>query len=170
MEKEKSKDELKLIEGKLTNDAEQLNKYLSQYRYCIEKKKTLETRRFEILRLFDDPICSVSLAGLPRGNSSGVGCDTLSFKLDEINSQIKNQIEKAENMLLDIINIINLLPENSLERAIVENKYIDLYNWNRICQKNHISKSPAIRRWRRGIYMLLEIEEVKKILTYNSNV
>jgi len=118
MEKKKSKDELKLIEGKLTNDAEQLNKYLSQYRYCIEKKKTLENRRFEIIRLFDDPICSVSLDGLPRGSNSGVGCATLSFKLDEINSQIKNQIENAENMLLDIINIINLLPENSLERAM----------------------------------------------------
>lgn len=160
----KSQNERKLIDGELTKEAEQLNKYLSQYKYCIARKTALENRKSEIIKLFDYPISSVNLDGMPRGSSSVLGCAEISLKLDEINSIIKKQMETASKTLYDTIKIISLLPENSMERIIVENRYIDLYNWNRICHQNHISRSPAIRRWKCGIYMLLEIEEVKQIL------
>lgn len=161
MEKRRAK---RKTEERLTDDAELLNQYLSQYKYCIGKKKPLERRRNEIMREFDDPLSSSGLNRMPRGSSNGVGCAALSFRLDEIDTRIKEQIETSAKVLTDIMNIIDFLPENSLERSIIENRYIDRYSWERVCLENHISRTPATKVWRKGLYMLLEFSKVKHIL------
>ena len=83
--------------------------------------------------------------------------------MDEINSRIQEQSETSAKILTDIINIIELLPD-SLERDIIESKYIDRNGWNWICNEYHIRRSPAIRKWRKGLNMLLEFKKVKQIL------
>ena len=150
-------------EGKLTDEAKFLNQYLSQYKHCIDKKKTLENRRKEIMREFDNPLGAVKVDGMPKGSSCGAGCAALSFRLDEINTRINEQIETSAKVLTDIMNIIDFLPENSRERSIIENRYIDRYSWNRVCRENNISRTPAVRIWRQGLYMLLEFKKVKQI-------
>lgn len=154
----KSQNERKLIDGELTKEAEQLNKYLSQYKYCIARKTALENRKSEIIKLFDYPISSVNLDGMPRGSSSALGCAEISLKLDEINCMIEKQMETILKTLKEIISIIEYLPENSMERTIIENRYIDLYDWNLICKKNYICRSSAIRNWKRGLYMILQVK------------
>ena len=62
------------------------------------------------------------------------------------------------------MNIIDFLPENSFERTIIENKYIDRMNWEKICNENHSSKSRTSRYWKKGLYKLLEYEKVRKTL------
>lgn len=167
---EKRKPAVNDMEGRLTDEAELLNQYLSQYRYCINKKRILEKRRAEIIREFDSPLGAMKMDGMPRGSSSGVGCAALSFRLDEINTRIKEQMENAERVLADIMNVIDFLPENSLERSIIENRYIDRYNWERVCRENHISRTPATRKWRKGLYMILKYEKVQEILReYSTN-
>ncbi|MDE7300303.1 MAG: hypothetical protein K2N94_16010, partial [Lachnospiraceae bacterium] len=161
---EKRKPAVNDMEGRLTDEAELLNQYLSQYRYCINKKRILEKRRAEIIREFDSPLGAMKMDGMPRGSSSGVGCAALSFRLDEINTRIKEQMENAERVLADIMNVIDFLPENSLERSIIENRYIDRYNWERVCRENHISRTPATKKWRKGLYMILKYGKVKEIL------
>ena len=157
------------MEGRLTDEAELLNQYLSQYRYCINKKRTLEKRRAEIIREFDSPLGAMKMDGMPKGSSSGVGCAALSLRLDEINTRIKEQMENAERVLVDIMNIIDFLPENSVERSIVENRYIDRYSWERVCRENHISRTPATKKWRKALYMLLEFKKIKQILEEYKN-
>ena len=167
---EKRKPAVNDMEGRLTDEAELLNQYLSQYRYCINKKRILEKRRAEIIREFDSPLGAMKMDGMPRGSSSGVGCAALSFRLDEINTRIKEQMENAERVLADIMNVIDFLPENSLERSIIENRYIDRYNWERVCRENHISRTPATKKWRKGLYMILKYEKVQEILReYSTN-
>ncbi len=163
---EKCRQEVKKTESRLTGEAELLNQYLSQYKYCISKKRALECRRTEIIQEFDSPLRAVKTIGMPRGsnNGTGAGCAAISFRLDEIDTRIKEQIEIATKNLSDIMNIIDFLPENSLERTIIENRYIDRYNWDRICRENHISRTPVIKSWRKGLYMLLEFKKVKQIL------
>lgn len=161
---EKRRQEMKRTESRLTDEAELLNQYLSQYRYCIGKKKSLERRRAEIIQEFDSPLGAVKMDGMPRGSSSGVGCAAISFRLDEIDTRIKEQIETSAKVLTDIMNVIDFLPENSMERSIIESRYIDRYDWNRVCQENHISRTPATKSWRKGLYMLLEFKKVKQIL------
>lgn len=161
---EKRRQVMKKTESKLTDEAELLNQYLIQYKYCIGKKKSLERRRAEIIKEFDSPFGAVKMDGMPRGSSSGVGCAAISFQLDEIDTRIKEQIETSAKVLTDIMNVIDFLPENSLERFIIENRYIDRYDWARVCRENHISRTPATKSWRKGLYMLLEFKKVKQIL------
>lgn len=164
MEKHRWETKMGFTERRLTDEADLLDRYLSQYKYCIGKKKFLESRRAEIIKEFDNPLSAVKLDGMPRGSSIGAGCAAISFRLDEIDSRIKEQMEKTAKTLSDIMNVIDLLPENSLERSIIENKYIDRYKWDRVCRENHISRTPATKRWRKGLYTLLEFEKVQQIL------
>lgn len=160
----KYRQRIKKTENRLSSEAEMLDRYLSQYKYCIGQKKSLERRRAEIIQEFDNPLRAVKMDGMPRGISSGMGCAAISFRLDEIDTRIKGQIETAAKILTDIMSVIDFLPENSPERSIIENKYIDRYSWDRVCRENHISRTPAIKRWRKGLYMLLEFKKIKQIL------
>ncbi len=157
--------ELNRVEERLTDRAEVLNRYLSQYKHSIGKKKILEVRREEILREFESPLKALNVDGMPKGNGSGVGCAAISYRLDEIDIRIKEQMEKSIKILSDIMDVIDFLPENSLERAIIENRYIDRYSWGRVCRENHISRTSAIRKWKKGLYMLLEFNRVKMIIS-----
>lgn len=149
---------------RLTEEAELLNQYLCQYKYCIGIKRTLEKRRLEILREFENPLKPRRMDGMPRGSSRQLGCDALPLWLDEIDTKIKAQMENTKQVLVSIMDVINFLPESSMERAIIENRYIDCYNWEKVCKENHISRTPATRRWRKGLYILLEQKEVQKLL------
>jgi len=160
----KKYDKQKRYDGQLSREAVLLNSYLNQYRNCIRKKHTLEYRRKAIIREFDSPLKSVNYDGMPHGSGEGLGCAALSFRLDEINASIAEQMAQAAKALADIMSVIEFLPDNSMERAIIEAKYIDRLGWTRICETHNLTRTPATRYWRKGLYMLLDFEKVKKIL------
>lgn len=164
MEKRRRETKTDLAKRRLTDEAELLDRYLNQYKCCIGKKRSLEIRREEIIREFDFPLPAVKMDGMPRSSRSGEGCAAISFRLDEIETMIREQMGKAVKILSDIMDVIDLLPENSLERSIIENKYIDRYKWDRVCKENHISRTPATKSWRKGLYTLLESRKVQQIL------
>ena len=149
---------------RLTEEAKLLAQYLNQYRYCVGQKKTLENRRQEILKEFENPLRSRRMDGMPKGSRSQLGCAEIPLQLDEIDTKIKEQLEHTKQVLVNIINIINFLPESSIERSIIENRYIDRYSWEKVCQENLISRTPATKKWRKGLYMLLEQQKVQEIL------
>lgn len=155
---------MKKYEEQLSQEAVLLNQYLSQYRRCIERKKTLERRRNDIIQEFENPLSGVSYDGMPHGSGAGVGCAALSFRLDEINTRIKEQMDKSIKILTEIMDIIEFLPENSMERTIIEHRYIDRLSWGQICKIEHISRTPGTRYWRKGLYELLEFKKVQRIV------
>lgn len=148
----------------LSDEAQLLNRYLNQYKICISKKRSLEYRRRDILQEFESPLSGVKMDGMPKGNSTSVGCAALSFKLDDIESRINEQIVKSSKVLTEIMDVIEFLPENSMERAVIEHKYIDRFNWDKVCRAEHISRTPAIRYWRKGLYELLEFKKIGQVL------
>lgn len=155
---------MKKYEEQLTKDAVLLDQYLSQYSKYIDRKKSLEGRRKELVQEFNNPLKGVFYDGMPHGSGKSLGCAALSFRLDEINTRIKDQMEKSAKVLVEIMDIIEFLPENSTERAIVEHRYIDRFRWEQICKVEHISRTPATRYWKKGLYQLLDFKKVQKIL------
>lgn len=149
---------------RLTEEAEHLNKYLHQYGNCIKRKRALERRKEEIIKEFENPLSGACLDGMPKGNNIGVGCAAISLMLEDIKIQIDEQTEKAAMSLSGTMEIIDFLPQNTIERSIIENKYIDRFNWDKVCAENNISRTPATRQWKKGLYKLLEFEKVKQIL------
>lgn len=155
---------MKKYEEQLSTEALLLDQYLYQYKRCISRKKSLERRRRDIVKEFNHPLTGVSYDGMPRGNGNGVGCAALSFRLDEIDTMITDQMDKSVKVLTEIMKVIEFLPENSMERSIIEHRYIDRMEWKQICREEHISRTPATRHWRKGLYELLEFKKVQQII------
>lgn len=156
---------MKKHEEQLSPEALLLDRYLGQYKRCLGRKRALERRREEIIREFDYPLGAVSYDGMPKGSTEGVGCAALSYRLDDINSRIKEQFNKSVNVLADIMNVIDFLPENSTERSIIEHRYIDRMSWERICNEVHLSRTPATKYWKKGLYKLLEFKKIQQIVS-----
>lgn len=164
MKKGKQRRNIKTYDIKLSDQQQELNDFLTQYKACLLRKKTLERRRREIMKEFDMPLSGVSMDGMPKGGGSSNGCATISIRLDDIEQRIREQKEEATKVLNDIMNVIELLPENSFERGIIENRYIDRMGWNLVCQENNFSKSHAIRYWKMGLDELLEMKRTRDIM------
>lgn len=155
---------MKKHEEQLSKEALILDNYLGQYKRYIRRKRALERRRDEIIKEFDYPLGAVNYDGMPRGNSEGVGCAALSFRLDEINTRIKEQLDKSIKILASVMEIIEFLEEKSIERAIIEHRYIDRMSWERICNEVHLSRTPATKHWKKGLYDLLEFKKIRQIV------
>lgn len=156
---------MKKHEEQLSPEALLLDQYLNQYKRCIGRKRALERRREEIIREFDYPLGSVNYDGMPHGSGEGVGCAALSYRLDEINTHIKEQLHKSVKVLANIMDVIGFLPENSMERSIFEHRYIDRMSWERICNEVHLSRTPATKHWKKGLYELLEFKKIQQIVS-----
>lgn len=152
------------MENRLTKEARTLDGYLSAYNRYRNRKRSLEQRRTAILREFESPLRAVSADGMPRGSSDGTGCAALSYELDEIDTRIREKIREMERIYVRINGIMEFLPENSTERSILEYRYLDGYGWRRICELEHMSRTPATRYWRKGLYRLLEYARIQEIV------
>ena len=92
------------------------------------------------------------------------GCAALSIRLDDIEQKIRDQMEAATKILADIMNVIELLDDNTPERGIIENRYIDHMGWRQVCQENNFSKTHAIRLWKKGLDDLLLKKRTRDIM------
>ena len=152
----------------LTPEAERLDNYLFQYRLCIIRKRTLERRHEKIFEEFT-PLKSPKIDGMPRsGNSGMTPVAALVIRLEEIERAIGVQISEASRLLTELMSVLDLMPtdtqEEILARNILENRYIDCMDKDKICRENHCSSSTVNRYWKKGLYMLLQRGKVQQIL------
>ena len=164
MKKGKQDRNVKKYDIRLTSQQQVLSTFLYQYSNCIMRKKALERRRREIMKEFDMPLSGISMDGMPKGGGSSNGCAVISIRLDDIEQRIREQTEKATKVLNDIMDVIELLPESSFERGIIESRYIDRLGWDHVCRENNFSKSHALRYWKMGLDELLEKKRTKDIM------
>lgn len=151
-------------EEPLSEEAEVLKKYLGQYSKCKNKKNSLEERRKSIIKEFDNPLSGIRYDGMPKSSEISVGSASLAYRLDEIDTKILQQKNKAAKILLEIMNVLEFLPENSIERDVLEARYIDGHNVERICTLQSISRSTEYRYFKDGLNKLLTFKKVQKIL------
>lgn len=155
---------IKTYDIRLSDNQEQLSGFLWQYSDCIRRKKTLERRRREIMKEFDMPLSGVSMDGMPKGGTPSSGCAAISIRLDDIEQKIREQAEQATKILSDILDVIELLPDNTPERGIIESRYIDRMGWSQVCQENNFSRTHAIRYWKKGLDDLLSKKRARDIM------
>lgn len=150
------------FDQRLTEDARSLDRYLMQYRYAIAAKKILENRMRRIST--DFAYRSPNFDGMPHSNYHADGNTAIIFRLSEIQDRINKQADKAMKNLTEIMDMIDYLEEGSLERKVIESRYIDMQGWFELRKTNHLSKSSATRYWKKGLYKLLEYKRVQEIL------
>lgn len=140
-----------------------LDRYLLRYRVCLKRKGELEKRRKEILYEFSNPLSGMNYDGMPKAMSISQGSAKLTFKLDEIDTQILAETERSAEFCEGCIFLIGFLADGS-EKLVLEAKYIDGKRWGEIAKNYSMSRSKAIRHWRQGLRELLKMWEVQDIL------
>lgn len=128
-----------------------LKRYLSQYYRANERQKILRERLADI-RTELDP------AGKNGRNTS------LAIKMAEIEDRIARQSEIEATAILDIMDVLEFLPQDSVEREIMEMRHIDCKPWNEIMRTIHLSRAPCFRRYSTGLERLYTYKKVRTTL------
>ena len=155
----------KRTDNTLSEDAKLLIRYLEQYKVCRAREKMLKERLFRIKLDQAHPLSGVNMDGMPKGNTvgDGIAC-SLAIRIDEIERKIKEQQEITNRTMLEIMEILDFLPENEIERNILELRYIDCCSWTKTCRLVCLTRSPANAHLKAGVCKLLEYKKVQKIL------
>ena len=133
------------------NERRILRKYLARY-YRAKQKRGILERRLQSLR-----------ADLPGKGGFMPPCPVEELA-PEIEAKIRQQTEAAEKSVLEIINILELLPAESTERTILELRHIDCKTWAEIERTVYLTRTPCAKYYNRGLDALLRMSKVRQIL------
>ncbi len=133
--------------GSRNSERRSLKKYLTRYFRAKEKRVILQERLRKLQRELQ---------------KQGGLCASLS--LSEIESRIQGQTDAMRKCTLEIMDVLELLPEESMERTILELRHIDCRPWEEICNTIYFSRSQCFRYYNKGLDALLAIDKVRRIL------
>lgn len=140
--------------------------YLRQYGNALDKKRILEERRRVLSYELSSPPARRPLSHTPRskGTAKTDGAVSIVYRIDNVDKRIEKQKESATKAVLRVMDLIDLLPEQSMERQIVELRHIDCMPWDAVSRAAHISRSRAIDYYNAAIDLLLSQEYTQKII------
>lgn len=142
-----------------------LKQYLGQYYNAKVKKKQLETR----LCNFREDMTGIkgmqySLVPHSKTNKVGDGPATLVIHAMEIEERIEKQRAEMSVAMLNVMKIMDFLPVDSTERAILEYRHIDCLSWKQITKEMYMTRTPCNKYYNSGIEKLLTFKKVIKII------
>ena len=120
-----------------------LKKYLTRFFRAKEKQKTLQQRAAAIRA--------------DLGEASA------------LEARVQAQARAAERSSLEIMDILDLLPEDATERTILELRHLDCKPWREINRTVYLTASPCFEYYNRGLDTLLSMEQVRKTLGLSQN-
>lgn len=129
---------------------------LGQIYRAEKKKRQLDERLQNIADKREAPIGGAGYKPLPRSTSeNGDGAASILFKLSDIEERIYAQKEEIEKAIVRVMDIIEYLPPDSLEREICELRHIDMKPWQEIQDEIPMSRSQCNKRYNKALNMLL---------------
>lgn len=149
----------------MNEERKRIRYYLQRYRYCINRKKELETRLYDIKAEMQYPLSAVSY-----DNSSGqtfnvsTGAAEFTYRVAEIEDRIEEQQKKIVRELLAIMEVLDFLPVESMERDIIEKRFIDGLTWYKISNKMHMSRSRIAFYEKKGLDELMKYKRVQELV------
>lgn len=155
-----------MAESKETVDKRVLLKqYLGQYYAARIKKRQLEIR----LQTFRQDMVGtkgMQYSPVPRSqtNKVGDGPASMVIRAMEIEGQIESQKSEMAKAMLNVMKIMDFLPEKSTERIILEYRHIDCLTWKQVCKEMHMTRTPCNNYYNAGIDKLLKYKKVQKLL------
>lgn len=148
--------------------AEILKWMLGQIYRAEKRKKQLDERLVRIAEERDAPIGGVGYRPLPRSSSGeGNGAASIILKMSDIEERIYTQKEEVEKAIVRVMDILDYLPQDSLEREICELRHIDMKPWNDIQESIPMSRSQCNKRYNKAIEMLLNKGRIERMIEEN---
>lgn len=132
-------------------------------------KKDLEERLLRINEERNAPIGGMGYDPLPRSSGTGNGAASILFKLADVEERIYAQKEEVEKCIVRVMDILEYLPVNSLERRICELRYLDMKPWGEISKRIPMSRSQCHRRCNEGLEKILSHSRIQKMVQENTD-
>lgn len=82
----------------------------------------------------------------------------------EIKARLKEQKKEAKKYTLQIMEILDFLPQGSTERTIMELRHIDCKTWTQVQRAVFLTPSPCYERYNKGLDALLKIAKVRTMI------
>lgn len=150
------------------NEQVEILKYLLGQRYRAEKrKKQLDDRLEEMNERKQSPIGTGGYNSTPKNHGKKAGEEFILLHISEIEDRICRQKQEIENAIVRVMNIIEYLPLNTMEREICELRHIDLKPWSIISEEIPMSRSQVNRRYNSAIDALLNNRSIQKLIAKN---
>lgn len=151
-------------------DKKLLKEYLNQYYISRIKRVQLEKRLKNILEEMNAPIGGYGYSPVNYGGTNKVsdGAASFVYRISTIETRIEEQKKRVETALLNVMDIIDLLDEDSTERIILELRFIDCKSWTSIAREMHLSRRTCFRYQDSALEELLDFGEVMAFLDKGS--
>ena len=148
------------------NEEVKILKWILGQAYRANRRKAQLDRRLEMIRAeCDSPMRAVSYDFTPGSKGQvSEGASGIVIKMSEIEERITEQKKNVDKAIIRTMDIIDYLPEETLEREICELRHIDMMPWKDIQKETSMSRSQCFKRHKSAIGMLLERERVRKMV------
>lgn len=154
------------METTAQNDRLRLKRFLAQYFHAKRRIRNLEKRLAAVRAELRHPtLGSPPMDGMPHGTSISSGAAALTLREADIEDRLEAQIEARTEAMLAVMDTLALLPEDSMEREILELRHLDCMKFSKITAAVHLTRSPCYEHYNRGLDMLLAIDAVRERLS-----
>lgn len=144
---------------------EDVKKYLQQYGAATRKKRILEERHRVLANELKVPLPGSAYRTMPTSRpSNSDGAVSVVFRIAEVEERIDAQVDEMSKAVLLVMDLIDLLPVNSIERTVVEMRHIDCKGWERIARETYLSRSAVFNHYNAALDHLLGYRRTEKLV------
>lgn len=144
---------------------EDVKRYLQQYRVARQKKDILENRKRVLSNELRAPSIGHPLRDTPPAKGGRQdGAVSVVFRIAEVEERIEEQRADMSKAVLNVMDLLDLLPAHSTERTVVEMRHIDCMTWEQIADAVYMARSGVINHYNAALDKLLTYKRTEKIV------
>lgn len=113
--------------------------YLSRYKIIKRRIAQLTKRLTELQEDENEPINGIRYSVMPKGSKVSDGAAAYLYRKEDVIEQINTEIQNKYKALSDALIVLKAIPLDSIERNVIESKYIDNLSNDDICQEMYWS-------------------------------
>nr|DAF90789.1 MAG TPA: Protein of unknown function (DUF722) [Myoviridae sp. ctp7F23] len=145
-------------------------KFVLEQIYRAKRRKGQLDRRLENLKRDMQSAPGSQGRGRRTSGDHGDGTANLVVKKSSIEERIERQKDNVSISIEKTMDLLELLPETSLEREIMELRHLDMKDWKDIADSIYMSRSQCNKRYNAGLDYLLQQEGVQVLVDENRAV
>lgn len=144
---------------------EAVKEYLQQYRVAKGQQRTLERRHRDLKRELEDPALGSTYRTMPTSRTPNPDkAVSVVYRIAEVEERIDEQRGTIAKAVLNIMDLIDLLPPHSMERQVVELRHIDCMEWDEIPDEVHMSRSRIFDYYNGALEIISENKRAQKLI------
>lgn len=152
-------------QGTMRNERAAVKEFLQQYHTARKAVRILENRHQTLIHELKAPGRVSALRPVPPPHQvQGDGAVSVVFRVEEVEERIDAQRGEMAEVVLRVMDLIDFLPRNSMERTVVELRHIDCKSWEQIAKEIYMSRSAVFNRYNAALDSLLNCPPARKLV------